>query len=81
MTDRLHRDEARRLRRLTQEFEDRRSTAGDVAGVISAIPAPVAQALLALGWRVDDTGSWMSPRDERVLAWREALDEEVARAR
>jgi hypothetical protein len=80
MTERLDRDEARRLSALTQDFEARRSTVEEVAGVIAAIPAPVAQALLALGWRVDDAGAWVSPRDDRVLPWREALEQEVARA-
>ena len=79
-TGRLGRSEARRLRAIAAEFEDRRSAAGDVAGVISAIPAPIARALLGLGWRVDDAGAWISPRDAQRLAWRQALQAEFDRA-
>ena len=79
-SDRLDRDAAQQLRALAEELENRRSEVGDVAGVIAAIPAPVARALLRLGWQVDDHGAWISPRDQRVVPWLEALDQEVARA-
>jgi hypothetical protein len=81
MMARLDQDEARRLQAITEEFESRRAPVGDVAGVISSIPAPVAKALLALGWQVDDEGAWISPHDERVVPWRQAFEQEVARAR
>jgi len=81
VTDRLDREEADRLQRIADEFEQRRSAVGDVpAGVIAAIPAPVAQALLQLGWSVNDAGAWIS-KDGSVLPWAEALERENARSR
>lgn len=76
----LSREEAERLRRITEQLEERRSAAGDVPGVIAAIPAEVARKLLALRWTVDDSGRWVSPHDGRPGSWQEALDAELRRA-
>lgn len=81
MTGRLDREEAGRLAAVTAEFEARRAAAGDTPdGVIAAMPAPVARALLELGWRVDDHGAWVSPRDGAVLSWTAAIEQEIARS-
>ena len=76
----LSRQEAEGLRRIAEQLEERRSAAGDVPGLIAAIPSLVARTLLGLGWAVDDAGAWVSPHDGRPLPWQEALAVELARA-
>lgn len=76
----LHPDRAAELRAAVDDFDARRAAAGDLPGLIAAIPAEVAQCLLGSGWVVDDAGAWVSPHDGRPLPWREAIEDELGRA-
>ncbi|HYX85881.1 MAG TPA: hypothetical protein VE777_12990 [Gaiellales bacterium] len=77
----LTRAEVEELGAVVADFERRRRAARPFPGLLEAIPGRVARLLLELGWRVDDTGAWVSPRDGRAHPWLAAVEEELARAR
>jgi hypothetical protein len=76
----LSRTEVDELRVVLADFERRMRRTELPPGVIEAIPRRIAHLLLDLGWRVDDDGGWVSPRDGRSRPWPAALEEELARS-
>jgi len=76
----LSRMEGEELRAIVADFDRRRRGLGSFPGLIDVVPSWVAHLLLDLGWRVDDAGAWVSPRDGHAHPWAEAVDQELARA-
>jgi len=76
----LSRAEAAELRAIVADFERLRQGVGSFPGLIDVIPSRVTRLLLDLGWRVDDAGAWISPRDGRARPWPAAVEQELERA-
>lgn len=76
----LSRPEIEELRLTVADFRDRSRAAEPFPGLIDAIPSRVAQLLIEAGWRVDDAGRWVSPRNGRATPWPDAVDQELAAA-